>query len=123
MNVHKNARLTPRGRVLMIERIEKGLSVRRAATEAGVSERTAHLWLRRWRFGDRELLDRSSAPRRCPRCASGEHGSGILLFLRRLVQRPPEAVDVVSAPEAGYWIAGRSRGTFRWGNTAIARRC
>jgi len=66
MNVHKNARLTPRGRVLMIERIERGLPVRRAAAEAGVSERTAHRWLGRWRSGDRELGDRSSAPRRCP---------------------------------------------------------
>ncbi len=66
MNVHKNARLTPRGRVLMIERIETGLPVQRAAAAAGVSERTAHRWLERWRAGDRELLDRSSAPRRCP---------------------------------------------------------
>jgi transposase InsO family protein len=66
MNVHKNARQTPRGRVLMMERIERGLPVRRAAAEAGVSERTAHRWLRRWRGGDRQLDDRSSAPHRCP---------------------------------------------------------
>jgi transposase InsO family protein len=50
----------------MMERIESGLAVRRAAADAGVSERTAHRWLRRWRSGDRELWDRSSAPRRCP---------------------------------------------------------
>ena len=66
MNVHKNARLTPRGRVLMIERIETGLSVRRAAADAGISERTAHRWLRRWRSGDRQLNDRSSTPHHCP---------------------------------------------------------
>lgn len=66
MNVHQNARLTPRGRVLMIERIERGVTVARAAADAGVSERTAHRWLRRWRAGDRDLLDRSSAPRHCP---------------------------------------------------------
>jgi transposase InsO family protein len=66
MNVHKNARLTPRGRVLMIERIERGVAVRQAAADAGVSERTAHRWLKRWRSGDRALCDRSSAPRRCP---------------------------------------------------------
>lgn len=66
MNVHQNARLTPRGRVLMIERIERGLPVRQAAADAGVSERTAHIWLQRWRSGDRTLCDRSSAPRRCP---------------------------------------------------------
>ena len=66
MNVHRNARLTPRGRVLMMERIERGMPVRRAAADAGVSGRTAHRWLRRWRSGDRELQDHSSAPRRCP---------------------------------------------------------
>jgi hypothetical protein len=35
MNVHKNARLTPRGRVLMVERIETGLPVGPAAAAAG----------------------------------------------------------------------------------------
>ncbi|MBN9307674.1 MAG: IS481 family transposase [Devosia sp.] len=67
MNVHKNARQTPRGRVLMMERIEGGLSVRQASIDAGVSERTTHRWLRRWRSGDRELVDHSSAPHHCRR--------------------------------------------------------
>ncbi|HEX2257399.1 MAG TPA: IS481 family transposase [Afifellaceae bacterium] len=63
MNVHKNARLTPRGRVLMMERIESGWPVKRAAAASGVSERTAYRWLGRWRGGERRLCDRSSAPR------------------------------------------------------------
>jgi transposase InsO family protein len=66
MNVHKNARLTPNGRVLMVQRIEAGWPVGRAAEASGLSERTAHRWLRRWRAGDRQLADRSSAPHRCP---------------------------------------------------------
>jgi hypothetical protein len=45
MSAHQNARLTPRGRVLMMERIDTGLPVRRAAADAGVSEHTAHRWL------------------------------------------------------------------------------
>jgi transposase InsO family protein len=65
MNVHKNARLTPSGRVLLVQRIEQGWSVRRAAGSAGVSERTAYRWLDRYRAGDRVLHDRSSAPHRC----------------------------------------------------------
>ena len=65
MNVHKNARLTPSGRVLLVQRIDQGWSVRRAAGSAGVSERTAYRWLGRYRAGDRVLHDRSSAPRRC----------------------------------------------------------
>jgi len=66
MNVHKNARLTPRGRVLMIERIESGVAIGSAARAAGVSRQTAWRWLKRYRAGDRTLNDRSSAPQRCP---------------------------------------------------------
>jgi len=66
MNVHKNARLTPAGRVLLVERIESGWPVGDAASASGVSVRTAHEWLRRYRSGDRQLHDRSSAPHTCP---------------------------------------------------------
>ena len=66
MNVHKNARLAPRGRVLMVERIEAGWRVSAAAAASGVSVRLAYRWLARYRSGDRHLLDRSSAPRRQP---------------------------------------------------------
>ena len=65
MNVHKNARLTPLGRVLLAQRIQSGWSVERAATAGGVSKRTAHRWLGRYRGGDLALGDRSSAPRHC----------------------------------------------------------
>jgi transposase InsO family protein len=65
MNVHHNARLTPRGREVMIERIEGGWPVARAAEAAGVSAQTAYRWLGRHRRGER-LCDRSSAPKRCP---------------------------------------------------------
>ncbi len=74
MNVHKNARLTPVGRALMISRIEQqGWSVARAAEASGVSRRTASKWLQRHRRGgERRHHDRSSAPRRCPRRTSAE---------------------------------------------------
>ena len=65
MNVHKNARLAPLGRVLMVERIEGGWPVTRAAEAGGVSVRTAYRWLGRYRGGDRQLLDRSSVPHHC----------------------------------------------------------
>lgn len=66
MNVHKNARLTPSGRVLLAERIESGWPVAEAAAASGVSVRTAYRWLGRYRSGDRQLNDRSSAPHTCP---------------------------------------------------------
>ena len=74
MNVHKNARLTPVGRALMISRIEQqGWPVARAAEASGVSRRTASKWLQRHRRGgERRHHDRSSAPRRCPRKTSAQ---------------------------------------------------
>jgi transposase InsO family protein len=69
MNVHKNARMTVHGRLLLIERVRTaGWRVADAALAAGVSERTAYTWLARYRAGgERALHDRSSAPARCPR--------------------------------------------------------
>ena len=74
MNVHKNARLTPVGRALMVSRIEQeGWSVARSAEASGVSRRTASKWLQRHRRGgERRHHDRSSAPRRCPRKTSAQ---------------------------------------------------
>lgn len=88
MNVHKNARLTPRGRVLMIERINMGMPVRQAAADAGISERTAHRWLKRWRCGDRELVDRSSAPLRCPHRLRPEQVARIEQLRRQRLTSP-----------------------------------
>jgi transposase InsO family protein len=48
----------------MCERIDDGWTVEDASDAAGLSERSAYRWLARWRAGDRELADRSSAPRR-----------------------------------------------------------
>jgi transposase InsO family protein len=64
MKLHANARLSPIGRRLLINRVEgEGWTVQSAAESAGVSERTARKWIARWRReGEQGLLDRSSAP-------------------------------------------------------------
>jgi len=68
MNMHKHARLTPRGRALLVERILAGMPVADAAQAAGVSTRTAYKWLKRYREeGLAGLADRSSRPHACPR--------------------------------------------------------
>lgn len=69
MNMHENARMTVRGRVLLVKRIEEdGWRIAAAAEAAGVSVRTAYKWLARFRSGgEAKLADRSSAPRRTPR--------------------------------------------------------
>jgi transposase InsO family protein len=66
MNIHKNARLTPQGRLLMVLRIEdEGWRITDAAAVAGLSERRAYEWLKRYRAGGEiALQDRSSTPAR-----------------------------------------------------------
>jgi transposase InsO family protein len=64
MKLHGNARLSVKGRELLIERVEvAGWSLIPAAEAAGISDRTARKWLARYRAdGLPGLVDRSSAP-------------------------------------------------------------
>ncbi len=49
MNVHKNARLTPRGREVLVSRLERGEHPRDVGTALGVSASTVYKWWRRYR--------------------------------------------------------------------------
>jgi transposase InsO family protein len=64
MKMHANARLSLKGRELLIDRVEHaGWSLVAAAEAAGISDRTARKWIARHRAeGPEGLLDRSSAP-------------------------------------------------------------
>jgi transposase InsO family protein len=64
MKMHANARLSLKGRELLIDRVENaGWSLNAAAEAAGISDRTARKWRARYREeGADGLLDRSSAP-------------------------------------------------------------
>jgi transposase InsO family protein len=64
MKLHANARLSLKGRELLIDRVENvGWSLSAAAEAAGISDRTARKWIARHRAEGRDgLLDRSSAP-------------------------------------------------------------
>jgi transposase InsO family protein len=65
VDIHKNARLTPQSRALLVRRVADGWTVAEASHAAGVSERTGWKWLRRFREeGPEGLHDRSSRPRR-----------------------------------------------------------
>ena len=96
MNVHKNARLTPLGRAVMISRIaDEGWPVRRAAEASGVSARTAYRWLGRRRRGPSEdFTDRSSAPRRCPRRVSELRVGEIERLRRQRMSGPAIALSL-----------------------------
>ena len=67
MNVHQNARLTPKGREVLVGRLERGERPEDVACAMGVSIRTVYKWRRRYREeGLAGLQDRSSRPIRSP---------------------------------------------------------
>jgi transposase InsO family protein len=67
MNIHKNAGLTPRGREILIARLERGEHPSDVAGAMGVSVSTVYKWRRRYRAeGLAGLADRSSRPHSCP---------------------------------------------------------
>ena len=84
MNLHANARTCPNSRALLVKRIlEQHWSLTTAAEAAGVSERTAAKWVRRFREeGPGGLGDRSSRPRRSPRALPVERVEAILALRR-----------------------------------------
>jgi transposase InsO family protein len=97
MKLHANARTCPKSRRLLVQRIEQeGWPPARAATAAGISERTARKWLARWRSeGEAGLLDRSSAPRSRPTQLPGSRVRAIEA-LRRLRMTAAEIAECLS---------------------------
>jgi len=85
MNIHKNARLTPKGRALLVRRIVvDGLRPREAAQAAGVSTPTAYKWLRRYQTeGPAGLQDRSSRPPTCPHATAPAQQQRIIELRRQ----------------------------------------
>ena len=67
MDVHQNAKTTPHGRRLMIERLAEGWTVARVAAAAGVTAKTVGKWRgRHAQEGEAGLADRSSRPHASP---------------------------------------------------------
>src|SRR5665213_1733341 len=65
--MHRNAPLTPEGRLRLCHRIASGWSVTAAAESMNISRQTAHKWWGRYRQEGRAgLIDRSSRPHRVP---------------------------------------------------------
>jgi transposase InsO family protein len=64
---HRNARLTPFARRLIVDRVQQGQPVAHVAKAMGVSRQCAHRWVNRFaEAGDAGLQDRSSRPHSCP---------------------------------------------------------
>jgi len=68
MNIHKNAKLTPRGREWIVCQVESGQRPEAVSVTAGVCPRTVGKWVERFRAeGLAGLQDRSSRPHRLRR--------------------------------------------------------
>ena len=83
MNIHKNARLTPGGRLRVVERVLSGEKATQVAVGAGVSVRTIWKWVRRFRQAGAPLQDRSSRPARIARQLPRRQRRQILRARRR----------------------------------------
>ena len=67
MDIYKNARTLPHGRMLIVERLAVGWSVAAVAAAAGVTAKTVRKWRDRHATeGARGLADRSSRPHHSP---------------------------------------------------------
>jgi len=83
VDVHKNARLTPKGRGEMVRRVLAGEAVAPVAAAFSTTVKTVNKWVRRFRAeGPGGLEDRSSRPRRLHKPTPPEVVEQII-FLRR----------------------------------------
>jgi transposase InsO family protein len=77
--------------------VDQGWTLTAAAEAAGVSVRCARKWACRYRAGDRQLLDRSSAPRRVANRTAPERVEAIAK-LRRLRMTAAEIAETLGMP-------------------------
>jgi transposase InsO family protein len=97
--VHANAPLTERGRMIMVERIAEGRPIAHVAAEMGVARKTATKWWRRWLAeGPAGLADRSSRPRRCPHRTPARVEGQIVRLRQRRKLGPARIASVLGMP-------------------------
>jgi len=94
MKLHANARLSVKGRELLVDRVQlDGWSLATAADAAGISERTACKWVGRWRAeGEAGLLDRPTTPKSSP-TRTAEDRVQAIAALRRLRMTSAEIAE------------------------------
>jgi transposase-like protein len=98
-NSHNGAGTTVYSRELMVSRVLKdGVSVQEVARQFGVSRRTVHKWLARYRDGGVAALhNRRSRPRHSPRPMSVERAA-VIAGMRRMRMSGPRIAISLSLP-------------------------
>jgi transposase InsO family protein/transposase len=98
MDLHGNAALSWSGRRQLARRVvDQGWTLRAAAEAAGVSVRCARKWAGRYRSGDRQLFDRSSAPGRVANRTAPERVA-VIVKLRQLRMTAAEIAETLQMP-------------------------
>ena len=98
MDLHGNAALSWSGRRELARRVvDQGWTLTAAAEAAGVSVRCARKWAGRYRAGDRQLLDRSSAPARVANRTDPARVA-VIAKLRRLRMTAAEIAETLAMP-------------------------
>lgn len=116
--VHARAKLTPLGRALIVERVlVMDWAPARAAEAAGVSLPTVYKWVRRFsEEGAGGLLDRSSAPHRCPHALPRRQVQRILRARRDLGWGPHRLGPWLGHPRSTVYGVLRREGARRLGD-------
>lgn len=111
---HRRAKLTVFGRQLLVQRVEDGWSIARAAEAAGVSRQTTTKWVRRYRLaGEAGLEDRTSRPCRSPRALEPEVVAAIVRARHELGVGPHRLAPVLGVPRSTIGDVLRRRGLSR----------
>ena len=96
---HRNARLTPHGRRLIVERVQSGQPVSHVAKAMGVSRQCAHRWINRFNeTGNDGLEDRSSRPHTSPNQTAPEVEEKVLAARREHRCGPDQLTHEIGVP-------------------------
>lgn len=106
MDIHRNAKTTPKMRELIVRRVQQGWTQQRIADALAISVRTVAKWVSRRRRGD-DLTDASSRPHRIP---------------RRISERTTEAIVALRHTRATAWEISRLVGVPRSTVTRVLAR-
>jgi transposase InsO family protein len=98
---HRNARLTPRGRLLLVQRVrQQGMPVSHVAKAMGISRQCAHRWVKRFdEEGVAGLEDRSSRPLHSPKTTDDRRTRRVLKVRREERCGPALIAQLTGVPE------------------------
>jgi transposase InsO family protein len=119
MDLHANAALSWSGRRELARRVvDEGWTLRAAAEAAGVSVRCARKWSSRYRAGDWQLRDRSSAPRRVANRTSPDRVA-VIVLLRQLRMTAAEIAETLAMPLSTISVVLKRHGMGKLGRIGL----